>query len=245
MESRVEMNTMRLLDLLAEADVKATFFVVGWVAERHGEMVQRMVREGHTVACHSYMHRPVFRMTPEEFRDDTRRAKEILEDLTASPVTGYRAPSYSITKRSLWAFRILEELGFRFDSSVFPVYHDRYGIPDAPRFEYRHPDSQLVEYPLSTVRFLGYNLPVGGGGYFRLFPYGLTRWLLGRINHKEKQPFVFYLHPWEIDPGQPRVNGAKWSSRFRHYNNLHSTLERFERLLKEFRFRPMVPTSVG
>jgi polysaccharide deacetylase family protein (PEP-CTERM system associated) len=163
-----------------------------------------------------------------------------LEQVTGTPVTGYRAPSYSITKDSLWAIDILEELGFQYDSSIFPIYHDRYGVPDSPRFKYRLSNSQLIEYPMTTSVLFGLRFPVSGGGYFRLFPYSFTKRLLGRVNEREQQPFIFYLHPWEIDPEQPEIKGTNRLSRFRHYINLHKTIEKFEKLLKDFRFSPIM-----
>ena len=236
-ESRVEKNTGKILQLLAEYGVKATFFIVGWVAERYPQLVRDIVAGGHEIGCHSYLHRRIYNLTRDEFRDDTRKAKAILEDASGRPVLGYRAPTYSITKRSLWALDILQELGFRYDSSIFPIRHDMYGIPDAPRFPYKLLGNEMMEYPISTSIFLGRKIPVSGGGYFRFFPYWFTKAALGRINDKERQPFVFYLHPWEIDPGQPRFANASALSRFRHYNNLHKTECRFRRLIKDFEFR--------
>jgi polysaccharide deacetylase family protein (PEP-CTERM system associated) len=238
-ESRVVHNTRNLLLLLNDVKVKATFFVMGWVAEKHPEIIREILQHGHEIGCHSYLHRKVYELSPAEFREDTRKAKAILEKITNKKVIGYRAPSYSITNKSLWALGILEEEGFLYDSSVFPIYHDIYGIPDAPRFKYRWPENKLTEIPISTARFLGRNFPVAGGGYFRLLPYWLTKKLLRQINEKEDQPFIFYLHPWEIDPEQPRIKGARLLSKFRHYNNLTKTAERFKRLLDDFSFGPI------
>ena len=239
MESRVEKNTQTILDILASYQVKATFFVVGWIAERYPKIVREIAKNGHEVGCHSYLHRKIYDLTPDEFREDTRRAKSILEDIAGIKIKGYRAPSYSITKKSLWALNILEELGFQYDSSIFPIYHDNYGIPDAPRFEYKVPKHNMMEYPISTSLILGRKIPVAGGGYFRLFPYWFTKKALKKINKKEKKPFIFYLHPWELDPDQPRFNNAGYLSRFRHYNNLRKTKLRFSRLLSDFRFGPI------
>jgi len=239
MESRVERNSAVILDILGKYGVQATFFVVGWIAERYPSIVREIVKRGHELGCHSYMHKKIYDMTQAEFQEDTRRAKNILEDITGHAVFGYRAPSYSITKKSLWALDILDELGFRYDSSIFPIYHDNYGIPDAPRFEYKLPNHNLIEYPISTSLFMGRKIPVAGGGYFRLFPYWFTRSALNKINQQEKKPFVFYIHPWEIDAQQPRMNQAKALSRFRHYNNLHKTSKRFETLLTDFSFGPI------
>lgn len=235
-ESRVDANTRRILALLAQHQVKATFFVMGWIAERHPELVKEIQHQGHEIGCHSYCHRKIYQLTPDEFREDTKRAKTIIEDITGVPVRGYRAPSYSITKKSLWALDILEEMGFEYDSSIFPIYHDNYGIPDAPRFEYKLPNHDMKEYPISTSLIMGRKIPVAGGGYFRLFPYWFTKMALKKINDKEKKPFIFYLHPWEVDPGQPRMAGAKLLSRFRHYNNLEKTAERLTNLLLDFDF---------
>lgn len=241
--SRVERNTQIILDILSERSVKATFFIVGWIAERFPQLVRNVSAQGHEIGCHSYYHRKVYDLAPDVFREDTYRAKSILESISGNPVHGYRAPSYSITKKSLWALDILAELGFQYDSSIFPTYHDNYGIPDAPRFSYFLKDLGMREYPISTVRVLGRNFPVSGGGYFRLFPYALTHFSLKWINEKEKQPFMFYLHPWEIDPGQPRIMNAGMRSKFRHYVNLKKNQAKFEKLLGDFQFRPIVPKS--
>ncbi len=238
-ESRVVNNSRQVLEILGNFGVKATFFVLGWIAKHYPSLIKEIHNSGHEIACHSYLHRRITNLTPEEFFTDTKRAKELLEDITGSPVTGYRAPSFSITKKSIWALEILEELGFQYDSSIFPVYHDAYGIPDAPRFQHKLPQADMIEFPPSTHPLFGKNIPVAGGGYFRLFPYWLTKKALARINRVERQPFVFYLHPWEIDPGQPRFEDASLLSRFRHYNNLERTRARFEQLLSDFQFQPM------
>lgn len=235
-ESRVVKNTTNILSILDSFDVKATFFIVGWVAEKHPQLVRTIQNGGHEIGCHSYMHRKVYDLTPDQFKEDTLRAKSILEDITGIKVRGYRAPSYSITKQSLWALDILEELDFEYDSSIFPVYHDNYGIPDAPRFPHTLSGSTLTEYPISTALLVGRKIPISGGGYFRLFPYGFTRHGLRSINEKEKKPFMFYLHPWEVDPDQPRFANAGLLSKFRHYNNLKKTSGRFKRLLGDFNF---------
>ncbi len=238
-ESRVVQNVELILDCFSEFNVKATFFVVGWIAERYPDLIIKIIKSGHQIGCHSYYHKKIYSLTPDQFRIDTKRCKEVLEDIGGRPVTGYRAPSYSITKKSLWALGILEELGFSYDSSIFPIYHDTYGIPDSPRFTYRLPDCKLVEYPLSTVLYWGRKIPVAGGGYFRLFPYWFTKMALRKINEIDCQPFVFYFHPWEIDPGQPRVANISSFSKFRHYNNLDKTFDRLKRLLADFTFRPV------
>ncbi|MGI6656373.1 MAG: XrtA system polysaccharide deacetylase [Desulfobulbus sp.] len=238
MEHRVVANTERVLEVLAMHQVKATFFVVGWIADTYPNLVRSICDQGHAIGCHSYWHRKVYDLGPDEFKADTRKAKELLEDITGAAVLGYRAPSYSITSKSLWAIDILRELGFLYDSSIFPIYHDTYGIPDAPRFPYRHPNG-LVEYPMSTALVFGRKVPVSGGGYFRLFPYALTRQALRRVNVNERKAFVFYLHPWELDPEQPRVRNARFLSKFRHYNNLNRTEPRLHRLLSDFSFMPL------
>ena len=238
MEQRVVRNTRQLLDTLKSRGVLATFFVVGWIADRFPQLVAEIGEHGHEIGCHSYWHRKIFTLDRKEFHADTLRVKSILEGITGKPVLGYRAPSYSITEKSLWALDTLKELGFTYDSSIFPVYHDNYGIPGAPRFAFTHPNG-LLEYPISTALFLGCNIPVSGGGYFRLFPYWFTRLALRTINHKETKPFVFYLHPWEIDPEQPRMEHAGKISRFRHYNNLQKTAHRLQRLLDDFLFQPL------
>jgi polysaccharide deacetylase family protein (PEP-CTERM system associated) len=239
-ESRVVRNTHRLLDLFEQFGVRGTFFVLGWVAERYPQLVRDIAARSHEVACHGYSHRLVYEQSAEEFREETLRSKTLLEDVTGSAVLGYRAASYSIVRKSLWALDTLAELGFAYDSSIFPVRHDRYGIPDAERAPHRlsTPGGKvIVEWPLSTASIAGFRLPVSGGGYFRLLPYWVTRWGLASINGREQRPFVFYLHPWEIDPGQPRVS-TSWLSRFRHYTNLEKCEERLRRLLGEFRFGP-------
>lgn len=234
---RVENNTGRLLDMFDERGIKATFFVLGWVAERKPEIVTEIHRRGHEVACHGFSHQLVYNQSIDVFREETIRSKALLEDISGVAVRGYRAASYSITQQSLWALDVLAEAGFEYDSSIFPVRHDRYGIPDAP--EQPHSLStpkgaSLVEFPLSTAHVFGYRLPVAGGGYFRLYPYWLTRAGLSQVNRRGL-PFIFYLHPWEVDPGQPRVE-ASWFSRFRHYNNLDKCEARLHRLIRDFSF---------
>ena len=237
MEYRVEANTDRLLALFDEHQTKATFFTLGWVAERSPALIRRIRDAGHEIASHGYSHQLIYTQTPEVFREETRKSKTVLEDITGNAVTGYRAASYSITSKSRWALDILCEEGFTWDSSIFPVHHDRYGMPGTPHEPYllQTPNGgTLTEFPLSTCPIGQYRLPIAGGGYFRLFPYGLSRWGLGKIN-KAGQPFIFYLHPWEIDTEQPRLK-VKAFSRFRHYNNLDKCMGRLERLLGDFRF---------
>jgi polysaccharide deacetylase family protein (PEP-CTERM system associated) len=237
-ESRVERNTQRLLTLFEHAGVHATFFVLGWVAKKYPQLVRDIAASGHEVACHGFSHQLVYEQSQDQFLKETIKTKALLEDITALPVLGYRAASYSITRRSLWALDILAQLGFAYDSSIFPVRHDRYGIHDAARFPHRISTvsgRSIVEWPLATANILGSRLPVAGGGYFRLFPYWLSRWGLASINRRESKPFIFYLHPWEIDPDQPRVSTSPLS-RFRHYTNLRKCEERLKRLLHDFRF---------
>lgn len=237
-ESRVVGNTQKLLAIFEQFDVRGTFFVLGWVAEQYPQLVKDIAARGHEIACHGYSHRLVYEQSPEEFREETLRAKNLLEDITGSAVIGYRAASYSIVRASLWALDILVDLGFIYDSSIFPVRHDRYGIPNAERAPHRMSTpggKSIVEWPLATAKILGVRLPVAGGGYFRLLPYWLSRWGLASINRRELRPFMFYLHPWEIDPAQPRVPASRLS-RFRHYTNLGKCEERLRRLLGEFRF---------
>jgi polysaccharide deacetylase family protein (PEP-CTERM system associated) len=245
MESRVCANTARLLSLFNEHAVRATFFVLGRVGERHPDLVRQIAAGGHEIASHGFDHRLVYDQTPDAFRDDIRRAKRLLEDLAGVPVVGYRAPSYSITSRSLWALDVLVEEGYEYDSSIFPIHHDRYGIPGSPRHAHvlSREAGALIELPPSTVRIGSTNLPVAGGGYFRILPYWWTRWGIARVNQRERRPAIFYLHPWEIDPGQPRFRPGL-ASRFRHYYHLDKTEPRLKRLLRDFRFAP-VRTILG
>jgi polysaccharide deacetylase family protein (PEP-CTERM system associated) len=238
---RVERYTHRLLDLLDQQGTRATFFVLGWVAERVAGLSRAIANRGHEVACHGYSHQLVYEQTPTVFREETIRAKALLEDQVQRPVLGYRAASYSLTRRSLWAIDILAELGFVYDSSIFPIHHDRYGIPESPRWPYRltsRTGRTLIEFPISTVSILGYRLPATGGGYFRLYPYALTRWCLARINRVDGQAAMFYIHPWEIDSEQPRISAGVLST-FRHYTNLKRCEGRLRRLLKDFNFAPV------
>ena len=237
-ESRVVANTRRLLELFAETNVRATFFVLGCVAEQFPHLVREIANSGHEVACHGYSHRLVYTQSPTEFRDETRRSKECLEDQIGAAVLGYRAASYSIVRDSLWALDILVELGFKYDSSIFPVHHDRYGIPGAERMPHSliTPNKNaIVEWPLSTAKLFSFRLPVAGGGYFRLLPYQYTLWGLRSINGRENKPFIFYLHPWEIDTGQPRVK-AGMLSQFRHYTNIAACESRLRQLIADFDF---------
>jgi hypothetical protein len=315
-ECRIERNTDRLLSILNDVTqnsslngslrnphsairipIKATFFVLGWIAEQYPDLIRRIQKEGHEIACHGYAHKLIYTQSEQEFREDIRKAKVILEDITGSSVIGYRAPSYSITNKSKWAFEVLIEEGFQYDSSIFPIRHDFYGMPEAPRFPFvvslngasnfefsvlnfelgtaapqfgstsalnnsfthslnssKKPQSSvltnnstfntqnskfIIEFPLSTLKLFGQNFPISGGGYFRLFPYSLIRNGLKSINQKERKPFIFYMHPWELDPEQPRVKGLSSRSNFRHYVNLDKTEIKFKRLLSDFQFSPI------
>lgn len=233
-ELRVEVGTTRILEALAQSGQKATFFILGWIAERRPELVRRIAEAGHEIASHGYGHELVYKMAPESFRSDLRRSKQLLEDISGCAVRGYRAPSFSITRESLWAIDVLREEGFSYDSSVFPTsFHDRYGLEDYGASPYQWPNG-LWEIPMAVAEVRGYRLPVAGGGYFRLFPYALSRRLLSGINTSGR-PFAFYLHPWELDPDQPRVRTSRWLS-FRHYVNLESTRRKLHRLLHDFEF---------
>ena len=240
-ESRVVANTYRILDLLERHHVQATFFVLGWVAERHPRLVREIHRRGHKIGSHTYWHRLIYQQSPEQFREDLKRSKDVLEQATGERVIAFRAPSFSITGQSRWALEILAEQGFRIDSSIFPTYHYRYGIPDAEPgiHEIATSAGSLWEFPPSVVRLAGLNIPVSGGCYFRLYPLRLTRRLLSIVNHKHRRPFVFYVHPWELDPEQPRLRASSWFSRVKHRLNLAATESRLETLFRAFRFGPV------
>lgn len=238
---RVRQNTDRILELLSEFRQSATFFVLGWVAEREAGLVQRIAEAGHEVACHSHLHRRIFTLKPEEFRADLRQAKAAIEDACSTEIVGFRAPTFSIRKDSFWALDILAEEGFVYDSSIFPIRHDLYGIPEAPRFAHVlrvENGKTIVEVPPSTVRVLGTNLGVAGGGYLRHLPMSYTRWGMHKLS-KQHQPANVYFHPWEIDPEQPRLQGG-WKSRFRHYRGLEKMEPRLRRLLASRRFERMI-----
>jgi polysaccharide deacetylase family protein (PEP-CTERM system associated) len=239
---RVEANTRRILQIFREHACRATFFVLGWVAERNPQLVREIVDAGHEVACHGYSHRRVSSLTPDEFRADLRRAKQVVEDAAGVPILGYRAPTFSIGQKNLWALEILSEHGFLYDSSIFPIRHDLYGFPRAPRFPHRlelRSQRTLFEIPMTTVRVGGLTWPAGGGGHLRLLPMRYTRWAIRHIHEKERQSVVLYLHPWELDPGQPRIDG-KWKSRIRHYTGLGSMEGRLRELLASGSYMPMI-----
>lgn len=237
LESRVVGNTEKLLEVFDRHAVRSTFFILGWVAERFPSLVRQIADLGHEVASHGFNHELVYSLTASQFRDDVRRAKQTIEDASGRAVRGYRAPSFSVVDRSLWALDVLIEEGHQYDASIFPIHHDRYGIPAAPRHLHviERPAGRIVEVPGSTTRVGGVNVPVAGGGYFRLLPYWWTRWGINRVNRVERKPVTFYLHPWEIDPHQPRLAVSKTTA-WRHYTGLDTAAARLERLLRDFRF---------
>jgi polysaccharide deacetylase family protein (PEP-CTERM system associated) len=237
-ECRVERNVVRILDMLAARETKATFFVLGWIAERYPALVRSIATAGHEIASHGYGHQRASDLSQAHFEADIRRAKAILEDIADVEVRGYRAPSFSIGAANLWAFDCLARAGHRYSSSVYPIRHDHYGMPDSPRFA--HPVSDgLIEIPVTTLRMFNRNFPSSGGGYFRLLPYALSRWMLRQVNSSDGQPAVFYFHPWEIDPGQPRIAGIDARTRFRHYVNIDRMAARLQQLLCDFRWGRM------
>jgi polysaccharide deacetylase family protein (PEP-CTERM system associated) len=231
---RVERNTDRVLAMFDEAGVKATFFTLGWVAERYPDLVKRIASGGHEIASHGFSHVRATEQSREEFREDIRRTRTLLQDISGQEVTGYRAASFSISARNLWALDELAAAGHRYSSSVNPIHHDLYGIPDAPRFAFKPGSGDMVEVPITTVRMGGKNIPCGGGGYFRLLPYMWFKYAIGRVNRREDEPVVFYFHPWEIDPDQPRQHNVGFKTRLRHYTNLSRMEARLKRLMSEF-----------
>ena len=241
LESRVVGATERILDLLAGTSTRGTFFVLGWVAQRHPGLVRAIRARGHEVACHGYGHQMITRLSRAQFAADVDRAKATLEDAVGELVIGYRAPTFSVVRETLWSLEVLAEAGFRYDSSIFPIVHDRYGIPDAPRFPHRRAagdGAAIAEFPLSTVARLRWRFPVAGGGYFRLLPYAVTAWALRHLNRRENQPAIVYLHPWEIDPGQPRLPVGRLTQ-LRHSVNTHRTESKLRRLVRDFAFAPV------
>lgn len=236
---RVERNTNALLELFDQKNVKGTFFILGWVAERCPELIRAIAKQGHEIASHGMTHQLVYSQSPEVFKRETIDSKKLIEDIVGRQVKGYRAASYSVTPKSLWALEILIDAGFEYDSSIFPVHHDRYGMPGAPlniHTAQTHGQKEITEFPLTSANFMGRRLPVAGGGYFRIYPYFFTKLMLARAAQEVNQPFIFYLHPWEVDPGQPRVPGASKLSRFRHYTNLKRCMPRLSQLLDDFSF---------
>ena len=236
---RVERNTMAILEQFARWDIRATFFTLGWVADRYPAIVRQIAAGGHEVASHGYAHELIHELTPQQFQDDVTRAKNVLEAIGGAEVKGYRAPTFSLNSRTEWAFRILEETGHTYSSSTYPVRHDLYGDPDAPRFSYRPDGGSLLEIPMTTLRVGSRNLPIAGGGYFRLLPYGIYRTALRRFGRREEKPGIFYFHPWEIDADQPKVHEASRRSKFRHYLNIAAVPARLDRLLQDFKWGRM------
>jgi len=243
-ECRVERNVDRILALLAQHDIRATFFTLGWIAERYPQLVRQIVAQGHELASHGYGHQRASELARDAFRDDIVRAKHLLEDLGGVAVRGYRAPSFSIGEGNLWAFDSLQAAGYRYSSSIYPIKHDHYGMPDAPRFAHTVADG-LLEIPVSTLRLRGRNLPSSGGGYFRLLPYALSRWMIAKLNADDRQPAIFYFHPWEIDADQPRVAGIDLKTRFRHYVNIPRMAQRLDGLMGDFRWGRMDHIFLG
>ena len=242
-ECRVERNVDRILKILDEHDTCATFFTLGWIAERYPEMVRRIVAAGHEIASHGYGHERASDQTPESFYSDINIAKLILEDLAGTEVRGYRAPSFSIGDKNLWAFECLERAGYHYSSSIYPIQHDHYGMPNAPR--HAHRIGNLLEIPATTVRFFNRNWPASGGGYFRLMPYSLSRWMIQHVNTADQLSAVFYFHPWEIDTEQPRIEGISAKTRFRHYVNIERMEQRLHRLLSDFSWWRMDELYLG
>ena len=245
-ECRVERNVSIILQLLADRQIKATFFTLGWIAKRYPQLIQKIVGEGHELASHGFGHGRVSDQTPAFFSEDVSHAKLLLEDISGQAVIGYRAPSFSIGAGNLWAFEVLQNAGYRYSSSIYPIRHDHYGMPDAPRFPF-YPNGRqgLLELPISTVRLMHRNFPAGGGGYFRLFPYALSRSLLRRINFHDGRSGIFYFHPWELDPDQPRHGGIDFRTRFRHYINLHRMEARITALTRDFEWDRMDHIFLG
>ena len=245
-ECRVEANIDRILGILADGNVTATFFTLGWIAERYPAMVKRIVAGGHELASHGYGHLRASDQDRAEFTNDITRSKALLEDISGEIVRGYRAPSFSIGTRNLWALDALKQAGYRYSSSIYPIQHDHYGMPDAPRFAF-YPNGQdgLLEVPITTVRLMQRNLPAGGGGYFRLLPYSVSRWLMQRVNRDDRQSAIFYFHPWELDPDQPRQPGIGMKTRFRHYVNLDRMENRIKALTRDFAWDRMDRIFLG
>jgi len=244
-ESRVQANVDRILTLFDQYGVKGTFFTLGCLADQYPNMVKRIVDQGHELASHGWDHRRVTNLTPEEFRQDINRSKALLEDISGLPVKGYRAPSYSIGESNLWALDILADEGYLYSSSIVPIKHDHYGMPSASRFSHRVADGRLLEVPITTTSILNRNINCGGGGWFRLFPYGFSKWALSKVNMQENEPCIFYFHPWEIDPSQPVIDNVSARTRFRHYLNLKRMYGRLDSLLNDFKWGRMDDVFLG
>jgi len=239
LQCRVEINVDKILQLFSDANIHATFFMLGWVAERYPEMIKRIVQEGHELASHGYEHVRVTNQQPDEFLQDILKTKSLLEDLSGNKVNGYRAASYSIGKSNLWALDKLKEAGYLYSSSIYPIKHDLYGMPEAPRFAFRLKEEAILELPVTTVDITGKKFPCGGGGYFRLFPYFFSKWMMRRVNMKDHESCIFYFHPWEIDPNQPKQTGISVKTRLRHYLNLTRMQDRLSSLLDDFKWDRM------
>jgi polysaccharide deacetylase family protein (PEP-CTERM system associated) len=244
-ECRIEASVHRILDRFAAVGARGTFFTLAWIAERYPRLVRDIVKAGHELASHGSEHRRIDRQSAEAFYGDVLHAKNVLEDIAGVAVKGYRAPSFSLTRTSLWAHETLARAGYSYSSSLYPIAHDTYGIPEAPRFAFHPLDGDFLEIPVSSMRWMNRNWPCGGGGYFRLLPYGLSHRALDTVKRRDRQPLVFYFHPWEIDPGQPRISGAPLKSRVRHYVNLGAMEGKLVRLLKDFRWGRMDEIFLG
>jgi polysaccharide deacetylase family protein (PEP-CTERM system associated) len=245
-ECRVEANVDRILGILDDGAAVATFFTLGWIAERYPQVVRRIVEGGHEIASHGYAHQRASDQSRDVFLQDIRTSKAILEQLGGQAVSGYRAPSFSIGPANMWALDALQEAGYRYSSSIYPIRHDHYGMPDAPRFAfYPNGEHGLLEVPITTVRLMKRNLPAGGGGYFRLMPYAMSRWMMRQVNQHDRQSAIFYFHPWELDPGQPRQQGLQWKTRFRHYVNLDRMDTRIRALTRDFAWDRMDRLFLG
>ncbi len=239
LEHRVVDNIDRILHIFSATNVKATFFVLGWIAERYPAIVEKIVRDEHELASHGYGHQRVSDLSKDEFIVDISRARRILEDIGGQSIRGYRAPSYSINQNNIWAFEALKGEGYEYSSSIYPIKHDHYGFPSAPRFAFKDVRSGLIEVPITTIKLVNRLFPAGGGGFFRFYPYSLSRWAINRVNNEDRQAALFYFHPWEIDPGQPKQTNISLKTQFRHYLNLHKTEARLLRLLNDFRWGRM------
>lgn len=239
LEQRVAPNVDKILSIFSDMDVKATFFVLGWIAERYPDIVTKIINNGHELASHGYGHQRVSDLTRDQFINDISLAKKILEDISGQPIKGYRAPSYSIGKKNIWTLETLAETGHIYSSSIYPIKHDHYGFPEAPRFVFRDEKTGLIEIPITTMQFMNRLFPAGGGGFFRFYPYPVSRWAIKRVNNIDHQATVFYFHPWEIDPDQPRQQNISLKTKFRHYLNLDKTELRLKQLLKEFKWGRM------
>jgi len=244
-ECRLPRTMDLILQIFANANVRSTFFCLGWVAEHYPDIIRRVVAQGHEIASHGYHHARVYEQSEKQFREDVSKTKTILEDVSGGPVNGYRAASYSIDDRSPWAFDILGDAGYRYSSSIYPIRHDHYGMRDAPRFAFRPGQAELMEIPVTTVEVSKMRLPCGGGGYFRLLPYAWSKWCIRRVNRADRRPAMFYFHPWELDPDQPKIPGLDARTRFRHYVNLNSFELKLRRLIEDFKWVTMMERYAG